>query len=108
MSFRTPVDRNPIATWAPVVALVVLVVGILDAVSTNAGLLAGAVEVNPLMAYAQASLGPWWVVPKIGLQLITAAIVLLRPARTVFACVGVVMAYNAVVVFNNFALAGAV
>ena len=83
-----------------------IVVGILDVVSTNAGLLAGAVEVNPLMALAQSSLGAWWVAPKIGLQLVAAAIVIFRPARMVFACVGTVVLCNAVVVLNNFALAG--
>lgn len=96
-----------LSPWAPIVAFAVIVVGILDAVSTNAGLLAGAVEINPLMAYAQESLGAWWVLPKLGLQLLVASIVLMRPARMVFACVGIVVAYNALVVMNNFALAGA-
>lgn len=102
-----PVSQSLITPWAPIVAFAVIVVGILDAVSTNAGLLAGAIEVNPLMAYAQEALGSWWVLPKIGLQLFVAALVLLRPVRMVFACVGAVVAFNAMVVMNNFALAGA-
>jgi hypothetical protein len=100
------VTQSSITPWAPIVAFAVIVVGILDAVSTNAGLLAGAVEVNPLMAYAQETLGSWWVLPKIGLQLFVAALVLMRPARMVFACVGAVVAFNAIVVLNNLALAG--
>ncbi len=100
------VSHNSTAPWAPIVAFAVILVGILDAVSTNAGLLAGAVEVNPLMAYAQESLRAWWVVPKIGLQLLVACIVLLRPARMVFACVGAMVAFNTAVVVNNLALAG--
>ncbi len=101
---KSPTSLTP---WAPIVAFAVIVVGILDAISTNAGLLAGAVEVNPLMAYAQETLGAWWVLPKLGLALLVASIVLMRPARMVFACVGIVVAYNVVVVMNNFALAGA-
>ncbi|NKB59617.1 MAG: hypothetical protein GKS00_25135 [Alphaproteobacteria bacterium] len=108
MSLRVSSSLLPtaVAPWAALIALSVIVVGVLDAMSTNAGLLAGAVEVNPLMAMAQSSLGEWWVVPKIGLSLITAMIVVLRPARTVFACVAIVVAFNAVIVLNNFALAG--
>jgi len=93
--------------WAVLVAVSVLVVGVLDAISTNAGLMAGGVEVNPLMAWAQYSFGAWWIAPKLGLQLVTAAIVLFRPARIVFVCVGVVATVNAMVVVNNFAIAGA-
>lgn len=92
--------------WAVLIALSVLAVGLLDVISTNAGLLAGGVEANPLMAWAQSSFGTWWAAPKLGLQLITAAIVLFRPARMVFVCVGVVVGWNAFVVLNNFAIAG--
>lgn len=101
------ISQSSLTPWAPIVAFAVIVVGILDAVSTNAGLLAGAVEVNPLMAYAQDTLGAWWVLPKLGLQLLVASIVLMRPARMVFTCVGLVVVINTVVVMNNFALAGA-
>ena len=101
------ISQPSLTLWAPIVAFAVIAVGILDAVSTNAGLLAGAVEINPLMAYAQETLGPWWVLPKIGLQLFVAAIVLMRPARMVFACVSLEVLVNAVVVMKNFALDGA-
>lgn len=95
-----------ITPWAPLVAFIVLAIGILDVISTNAGLLAGAVEINPLMAFAQDSLGPWWAAPKIAMQLFVAAIVLYRPARLVLASVGVAALVNGLVVANNFALAG--
>jgi len=75
-------------------------------VSTNAGLAAGAVEANPLMAAAQESLGAWWAAPKVALQLLTATIVLAHPSRAVFICVGAVTSVNAAVVINNLALAG--
>ena len=95
-----------ITPWAPLVAFIVLAIGILDVVSTNVGLMAGAVEINPLMACAQDLLGHWWAAPKIAMQLLVAAIVLYRPARLVLASVGTVALINGFVVFNNFALAG--
>lgn len=91
---------------AGLIAVAVIVVALLDVVSTNAGLLAGAVEVNPLMALTQAVFGSWWFAPKLALQLVAVAIVVLRPVRPVFVCVGGAAAVNAVVVVNNFALAG--
>ncbi len=109
MSLQRTADfqtSNLLLPWAFLLALSVITVSILDVISTNAGLQAGAVEVNPLFAALQTSMGEWWVVPKIGLQLITAAIVLLQPSRTVFACVGAVVTLNAIVVYNNFGLAG--
>lgn len=99
------ITQSSVAHWAPAVAFAVILIGILDVVSTNAGLSAGAVEVNPVMAYVQSAMGPWWVLPKIGLQIVSAAIVLMHPARMVFACVGSVMVVNSIVVMNNFALA---
>lgn len=96
----------PVAPLAAFIALLVVAVGIFDAISTNAGLLVGAIEANPLMAFAQSALGDMWVAPKIGLHLVTALIVLMRPTRAVFACVGTVVAVNAYVVFNNFAIVG--
>lgn len=98
------ISSVPVAPLAAFIALLVVTVGIFDAISTNAGLLVGAIEANPLMALAQSSLGDMWVAPKIGLHLITALIVLMRPTRAVFACVGTVVAVNALVVFNNFAI----
>ena len=91
---------------AGLIAVAVIVVALLDVVSTNAGLLAGAVEMNPIMAMTQAALGTWWFVPKLVLQLVTVVIVVIHPVRPVFACVGGVAIVNGIVVANNFALAG--
>ncbi len=91
---------------AGLLAVAVIVVGLLDVVSTNAGLLVGAVEVNPIMAMTQAAFGYWWFAPKLVLQLVAVAIVVLNPVRPVFVCVGGVAVVNAAVVANNFAIAG--
>ena len=101
------ISSVPVAPLAALIALSVVTVGIFDVISTNAGLLVGAIEANPLMAFVQASLGDMWVAPKMGLHLVAALIVLMRPSRIVFACVGTVVAVNTLVVFNNFAIAAA-
>ena len=101
-------QKAGVSLWALVVALSVIIVGTLDVLSTNAGLLAGAVETNPLMAAMQDLFGWWWFVPKMGLQFITVAIVLMHPVRAVFMCVSAVIAFNAFVVLNNFALSGVI
>jgi hypothetical protein len=90
------------------IAAAVMLVGILDVISTNAGLVTGAVEANPLMALTQDVFGSWWFAPKLALHLVAVAIVVLRPARAVYACVGAVVVVNALVVLSNFTLAGAI
>ena len=101
-------QKDGVPVWALVVGLSVIIVGTLDVISTNAGLLAGAVEINPLMAAMQDFLGHWWFVPKMALQFIAVAIVLMQPVRAVFLCVSAMIAFNAYVVLNNFALSGAI
>ncbi len=97
-----------VAPGAAFVAIALIAVAILDVVSTNAGLHAGAVEANPLMAFAQTEFGAMWFAPKMAMTLVAAAIVLWKPARAVLSCVGAVAVFNAVVVLNNFSLAGVV
>ena len=46
--------------------LACLMVGCFDLVTTNVILDHGGVELNPFMQFAQASLGPWWIIPKLG------------------------------------------
>jgi len=50
------------------IAGIFVMLGILDALSTNWALEVGAYEVNGFMRYLQETLGPLWFVPKILLQ----------------------------------------
>jgi hypothetical protein len=97
-----------VAPSAAFVAVALIAVAILDVMSTNAGLHAGAVEANPLMAFAQTTFGVWWFAPKMAMTVVAAAIVLWKPVRAVLSCVGAVVVFNAFVVLNNFSLAGIV
>ena len=101
-------QKAGVSPWALVVALSVIIVGTLDVISTNAGLLAGAVEANPLMAAMQDTFGRWWFVPKMAMQFITVAIVLMHPVRAGCVCVSAVIALNAYVVLNKFSLSGVI
>ena len=69
---------------------------IADVLTTNAGLRAGAWEGNPLMAWAQAALGPdWWLV-KVALVCLAMAVF----ARRRTALLAAVAGYAWVVVGN--------
>ena len=49
-----------------------LVLGCADLLTTNVILAHGLGELNPFMSMAQASLGEWWLIPKLGLTLVVA------------------------------------
>lgn len=86
----------------------IMTIGMLDATSTNMGLAAGAQEANGLMAWLQDSAGPLWVLPKMALHALAAAMVLWLPHPAVMAVVGPVVLFNAFVTWNNFFLAGVI
>ena len=46
--------------WSFVLAVVTVITGGLDLVSTNAALATGQIEGNPLMLLLQAEMGTWW------------------------------------------------
>lgn len=97
-------DRQRITGY--LLATLMIVLGSLDVMSTNLGLAAGAVELNPIVRWVQATLGDWWSVPKMLLHAITAAMVLWCPRPAVLCCVGVVSVIIATVVWSNFQIGG--
>lgn len=91
---------------ARVLALLFVVAGGFDVVATNAALAAGQIEGNPLVAAVQAGLGPWWSAPKITLHLVLALFILWLPSRKMLTVARLVIAGYAVIIVNNFYLAG--
>lgn len=91
---------------ARVLAALLVVVGGLDLISTNAALAAGHLEGNSLVAVLQAELGPWWSVPKIVFHLLLAWFVLWLPSKKMLKMACLVVAGYAVIVANNFYFAG--
>ena len=54
-------------SWVKALLLVsCFVVGCADFLTTNVILDHGLSEANPIMAFAQTSLGEWWLIPKLG------------------------------------------
>jgi len=92
-------------TLALIVAVLTLVVGVGDVISTNQGLAAGAVEINPLFAWLQAEMGAWWFLPKMALHGVVAAMVLWYPQPIVMSIVIPIILANSAVIVSNFALA---
>jgi hypothetical protein len=82
-----------------------MMLGILDALSTNLALEAGAYEVNGFMRWLQEVLGPFWVVPKLMLQALVAAMIVWSPNRPTIFIMVLTSAWIASVVMTNFILA---
>lgn len=87
-------------------ALLLVVLGSLDVVSTNAATAAGFPEGNPIMRLAQDSLGTWWAMPKVLGHLGLAGLLLWLPSPKLVAGAGLVCAVYLGIVAHNFALAG--
>jgi Domain of unknown function (DUF5658) len=51
-----------------------IVVGCADLMTTNVILDHGLSELNPFMSMAQASLGQWWLIPKLGLTFVVTSL----------------------------------
>lgn len=91
--------------YGGVLAILLILVGALDAFSTQLALATGlATEANPLVAAIQAALGDYWVLPKMIVHGLLAAGVAWFPNRLTL----VVMSLLAVLIFcvslNNFAI----
>ncbi len=89
-----------------VIAGALILVGLLDVISTNLGLAQGGVEINPLVRLIQDGLGAWWFAPKMSLHFITAAMVLWFPRVDVLLAVAAVASLVALVTWHNFVIAG--
>jgi hypothetical protein len=91
---------------ARLLALIFVVAGSLDIVSTNAALAAGHIEGNPLIGGLQDSLGAWWALPKYLFHVALAGLILWIPSRRMLkTAVAVNLAYFAIVL-NNFYIVG--
>ncbi len=88
-----------------VLATVILILGGLDVISTNAALATGQIEGNPLIRSLQAEMGIWWSIPKIAFHLALACLVLWIPSKRMLVVGAVVSAAYALLVANNLYLA---
>lgn len=86
----------------------IVVLGILDVISTNLVLDAGGVELNPIIALWMKHLNQWWHLPKLLIHLVAAILVyyLLYTRFTATVALLVVAIYG-VIVHHNFSLVSA-
>jgi hypothetical protein len=82
-------------------ALLLVVFGSLDVVTTQAAQAHGFLEGNPVMHFVQLQLGPWWAVPKVAAHILLASVILWLPTRKLlWAAAGMVLVYAAIVGHN--------
>ena len=91
--------------FAAFIGTMIIVLGILDVVSTNLVLQAGGVEMNPIIALWMEHLKEWWHFPKLMIHLLAAFLVyyLLSTRFTAAVALLVVFIYG-VIVHHNFSL----
>ncbi len=89
---------------ARVLALLFVVIGSLDVVSTNVAQAAGYVEANPVIRLIQDQMGAWWAVPKVALHLGLASIILWLPTRKLLFAAGAMVVLYIAIVSHNFSL----
>lgn len=83
-------------------ALIILL-GVLDVISTNLVLAAGGSELNPIVIWLMESLDKFWYVPKLALHVFAGILVyhVLRSRLTKTCAIALIVFYGAVV-HNNF------
>jgi hypothetical protein len=86
-------------------AYAIVIIGILDAISTNAGLAVGAVEMNPIIRYIMEHFGEMWIAPKLLVHIWLAFMVLWFPNRPTLIMMMCAMLITVYAVFGNFSIA---
>ena len=94
-------NNQRLKRWGHVLAVVTVILGGLDLVSTNAALAAGQIEGNPLMRSLQAGMGDWWSLPKIAFHLALACLVLWIPSKRMLVVGAVTSVAYVLLVANN-------
>ena len=97
---------NPLQARAGyLLAGIFVMLGILDALSTNWALEVGAYEVNGFMRYLQEKFGALWFVPKIMLQALVATMIVWSPNKPTIIIMAATCCWTASVVTSNFIIA---
>jgi mannose/fructose/N-acetylgalactosamine-specific phosphotransferase system component IID len=105
---KAPTRSGPIRLFAALIGTMIVVLGILDVVSTNLVLRAGGIELNPIIALWMKHLDQWWHLPKLLIHLLAGFLVyyLLYSRFTATVAVIVVFIYG-IIVHHNFSLVAA-
>ena len=87
---------------AMLLALLLILAGILDVLSTNASLAAGNAEANGIVAAFQRRWGDLWFIPKLVAHMALATVILWLPSRRMIRNARVGIAVYAVIIATNF------
>ncbi len=90
---------------AAFIGTMIVVLGILDIVSTNMVLRAGGVELNPIVAFSMKHLDQWWQLPKLLIHLLAGFLVYyMLYSRFTASIALLVLGLYAIIVHHNFSL----
>jgi hypothetical protein len=86
-----------------VFGVLIVLLGVLDVISTNLVLAAGGSELNPIVAWFMEVLDHWWHLPKLALHVLAGLLVyhVLR-SRLAATCAIILIIFYVAVVQNNF------
>lgn len=101
---RTPYDQRRM-TIARILSFLIIIVGVLDAVSTNAGLKVGGYEMNPVIRFIMLHIGEMWVAPKLLVHVWLAFMVLWFPNKATLLLMMFAMFLTLIAVFGNLSIA---
>lgn len=95
----------PLRYFAALIGTLIVVLGILDVISTDLVLKAGGAEMNPIVKFWMEHLDQWWHLPKLLIHLLAAYLVyyLLSSRFTAAVALLVVFMYG-IIVHHNFSL----
>lgn len=98
--------QNPGAmAWARWLALAIIIVGLLDCVSTELALASGhAREANPVVRALLETVGVYWLLPKMAVHGALAGMSVWYPNRLTLAALSMVACLAGVAAANNFAI----
>lgn len=96
-------ERPGLVRWSFWLAVVLVIVGFLDVISTDIALATGgAREANPVVRGLMDVLGPFWVVPKMVLHVVLGYMVVWYPNRPTLATMSAVAGLVLAAAINNF------
>jgi len=98
-----PARSDKTRIMGAIFGVLIVLLGVLDVISTNLVLAAGGTELNPIVAWFMDTLDSWWPVPKLALHVIAGLLVyhVLR-SRLAASCAVILIIFYVIVVQNNF------
>ena len=99
-----PTRTNGTNRMGAICGALIVLLGILDVISTNLVIAAGGSELNPIVLWIMESLDHLWYVPKLALHVLAGVLVYhVLQSRLAATCTVALIVFYSAVVHNNFA-----